>query len=173
MDVTPKKNSDPRRMVYLQKLNKATSRKPFLRKPPPITRQFDPLAIGDAVQLQNQTENHPTKWHNTGIIAEILPNRQYHVAVDGSRRVNVRNRKFLRRIDLVCRNIATEPTPKMNNNNNTPVKDDSLTPTRGPDDTIPVPQTDMGSAPTRMMSTNPHAQKVQLTVFRGKMPHQH
>ena len=95
MVVTPKKNGDPRRMVYLQKLNKAASRKPFLWKPPPITRQFDPLAVGDAVQLQNQTENHPTKWHNTGIIAEILPNRQYHVAVDGSRRVNLRNRKFL------------------------------------------------------------------------------
>ena len=27
----------------------------------PIIRQFDPLAVGDAVQLQNQTGNHPTK----------------------------------------------------------------------------------------------------------------
>ena len=77
----------------------------------PITRQLNLLAIGDAVQLQNQTGNHPTKWHNTGVITEVLPHRQYRVVVGGSRRVTLRNRKFLKHIDLFCRNIHTEPAP--------------------------------------------------------------
>ena len=92
----------------------ADSRELVLAKPhlsSPITRQLNPLAIGDAVQLQNQTSNHPTKWHNTGIITEVLPHRQYCVVVDGSRRVTLRNRKFLKHIDPFCRNIHTEPAP--------------------------------------------------------------
>ena len=81
----------------------------------PITKQLNPLVIGDAVQLQNQTGNHPTKWHNTGIVTEVLPHRQYRVVVDGSRRVTLRNRKFLRRIDPFCRNIDTD-LPTSNDN---------------------------------------------------------
>jgi Integrase core domain. len=41
----------------------------------PNVNQLEPLRSGDAVQIQNQHGNHPTKWHNTGIIAEALPHR--------------------------------------------------------------------------------------------------
>ena len=40
---------------------------------------------------------------NTEVIVQALPNRQYQVIVDGSRRVTLRNRKFLRKIVLVAR----------------------------------------------------------------------
>ena len=61
-------------------------------------RSLEPLNVGDSVQIQNQHGNHPTKWNNTGFIAETLPNRQYHVVVDGSQRKTLRNRRFLRPI---------------------------------------------------------------------------
>ena len=63
---------------------------------------LQPLVIGDSVQVQNQTGNYPNKWTNTGIIADVLPNRQYHVIMDGSRRVSLRNRRFLRKISPIC-----------------------------------------------------------------------
>ena len=63
-----------------------------------------PLAIGDSVQIQNQRGNKPTKWDNTGRITESLPNRQYRIVVDGSRRTTLRNRRFLKPIPESCRN---------------------------------------------------------------------
>ena len=66
-------------------------------------RLMEPLVVGDAVQIQNQHGNNAKRWHNTGYIVEVLPNRQYHVVIDGSRRVSLRNRKFLHRIDPICR----------------------------------------------------------------------
>ena len=62
---------------------------------------LQPLNIGDSVQIQNQSGNSPNKWQNTGVISECLPHRQYHVVVDGSRRVTLRNRRFLRKIDPI------------------------------------------------------------------------
>ena len=72
---------------------------------PTTGKPLEPLDIGDSVQIQNQSGNHPTKWHNTGIISECLPNRQYRVIVDGSRRLTLRNRKFLRKIIPLSRQI--------------------------------------------------------------------
>jgi hypothetical protein len=40
---------------------------------------------------------HPTKWDKTGIIIEVRQFDQYVVRVDGSGRVTLRNRKFLRK----------------------------------------------------------------------------
>ena len=77
-------------------------------------RELKPLNTGDSVQIQNQTGNHPTRWYNTGTVSEALPNRQYQVIVDGSRRVTLRNRRFLRKIDPVCRKTNTEfPQPPL------------------------------------------------------------
>ena len=75
---------------------------------------LQPLVIGDSVQVQNQTGNYPNKWTNTGIIADVLPNRQYHVIMDGSRRVSLRNRRFLRKISPICRkkvDVDVSPDP--------------------------------------------------------------
>ncbi len=61
-------------------------------------KELAPLKKGDTVAVQNQTGNKPGKWSNTGEIMEVRPNRQYQVKMDGSRRVTLRNRKFLRRV---------------------------------------------------------------------------
>ena len=66
-------------------------------------KQLTALNVGDTIQLQNQRGNNPKKWHATGTIISVLPHRQYEVMVDGSRRITLRNRRFIRKIDPVCR----------------------------------------------------------------------
>ncbi len=61
------------------------------------TRQLPPLVVGDRVRIQNQTGPHPTKWDKTGQVIEVRQFDQYVVQMDGSRRVTLRNRKFLRK----------------------------------------------------------------------------
>lgn len=61
------------------------------------TRNLPPLVIGDYVRIQNQTGPHPTKWDKTGIVIEVRQFDQYVVRVDGSGRVTLRNRRFLRK----------------------------------------------------------------------------
>ena len=81
-------------------------------------KELKPLCVGDSVQIQNQSGNHPNKWFSTGVIAEVLPNRQYQVVVDGSRRISLRNRRFLKKILPISRNeidltpiLPTRTTP--------------------------------------------------------------
>ena len=81
-----------------------------LKDTSPIGKTLEPLNVGDSVQIQNQSGNHPKKWHNTGVIGECLPNRQYHVIVDGSRRLTLRNRKFLRKITPISRHVTDSDT---------------------------------------------------------------
>ena len=61
------------------------------------TKRLPPLAIGDCVRIQNQIGHYPLKWDNTGVIIEVRQFDQYAVKVDGSGRVTLRNRKFLRK----------------------------------------------------------------------------
>ena len=49
------------------------------------------------MHVQNQVGPHPTKWDKTGIVTEVRQFDQYLVRVDGSGRLTLRNRKFLRR----------------------------------------------------------------------------
>ena len=94
---------------------------------PSTNRELQPLGVGDAVQIQNQTGNRPNKWNTTGIISEVLPNRQYNVITDGSRRVTLRNRRFLKRIMPVCRKTFTDDhslsTPPLNEERSRPLID--------------------------------------------------
>ena len=61
------------------------------------TKQLPPLVVGNRVRLQNQIGAHPQKWDKTGSIVEVRQFDQYVVRVDGSGRVTLRNRKFLRK----------------------------------------------------------------------------
>ena len=77
-------------------------------------RTLKPLKTGDSVAVQNQTGNKPKKWSNTGKIMEALPHRQYQVLMDGSRRLTLRNRKFLKSIPNTARDKRdTSPPPKV------------------------------------------------------------
>ncbi len=61
------------------------------------TKRLPPLTVGDNVRIQNQTGPHPTKWDKTGLVIEVRQFDQYVVRVDGSGRVTLCNRKFLRK----------------------------------------------------------------------------
>ncbi len=61
------------------------------------TKRLPPLQVGDHVRLQNQIGNFPKKWDKTGTIIEVRQFDQYAIKVDGSGRVTLRNRKFLRK----------------------------------------------------------------------------
>ena len=80
--------------------------KRVLKTTPSSGKILEPLKVGESVQLQNQSGNKPNKWHNTGIVSECLPHRQYNVIVDGSRRVTLRNRRFLKPILPVTRRLS-------------------------------------------------------------------
>ena len=61
------------------------------------TKRLPPLVVGDHVRIQNQTGSHPTRWDKTGVVIEVRQFDQYVTRVDGSGRITIRNRKFLRR----------------------------------------------------------------------------
>ncbi len=65
------------------------------------TKRLPPLKVGDPVRVQNQSGPFPNKWDKTGYVIEVRQFDQYVVRVDGSRRVTIRNRKFLRKYDPV------------------------------------------------------------------------
>ena len=60
------------------------------------SKPLRPLVIGDKVFLQNQQGPHPTKWDRSGTVMESVGHDQYRVKVDGSGRLTLRNRRFLR-----------------------------------------------------------------------------
>ena len=65
------------------------------------TRRLPPLKVGDHVRIQNQTGHNPTKLDKTGLVIEVRQFDQYVIKVDGSGRITIRNRKFLRQYLLV------------------------------------------------------------------------
>ena len=67
------------------------------------TRRLPPLKVGDTVRIQNQVGNYPKKWDKTGRIVEVRQHNQYVVGVDGSGRVTLRNRQFLRQYTPVMK----------------------------------------------------------------------
>ena len=89
------------------------------------THQLPPLRVGDHVRLQNQTGHHPTKWDKTGLVIEVRQFNQYLVKTDGSGRVTLRNRQFLRKFipvqpreprltisnDLTYQSLPASPDP--------------------------------------------------------------
>ena len=107
------------------------------------TRCLPPLKVGDCVRVQNQTGPHPTKWDKTGVIIEVRQFNQYIIRMDGSGRVTLRNRQFLRKyIPVVERGpISNRPGPVILTNN-----------TPKPPTTDPNPSNLTPEPPT----TNPH-----------------
>ncbi|XP_071059806.1 uncharacterized protein [Pseudochaenichthys georgianus] len=60
------------------------------------SRPLRPLALGESVFLQNQQGPSPHKWDRSGIVVESPGHDQYRIRVDGSGRLTLRNRRFLR-----------------------------------------------------------------------------
>ena len=63
------------------------------------TKPFPPLNYNDHVLTQNQAGSFPNKWGKSGVVLEVKRFHQTVVNVDGSGRLNLRNRKLLRRFN--------------------------------------------------------------------------
>ena len=61
--------------------------------------------------VQNQTGRHPTKWDKTGTILENRPHSQVLIRMDGSRRVTLRNRRFVKQILPMTATTHTTAAP--------------------------------------------------------------
>ena len=62
------------------------------------TKKLSELEIGQVVLVQNQTGKNPLRWEKSGQVVEVMGFDQYRVKIDGSGRVSVRNRRFLKPI---------------------------------------------------------------------------
>ena len=75
------------------------------------TRKMSPLSVGDKVLVQNQTGRAPNKWDKSGVIVECKPHNQVNVMMDGSRKVSLRNRQFVRKINVPMPVVASGVKP--------------------------------------------------------------
>ena len=79
------------------------------------SRPLPPLPVGAVVQVQNQRGKDPLRWDRSGIVVESLGKQQYTVKMDGSGRVSLRNRRFLRKIEpFVPRYVMMNNAPANN-----------------------------------------------------------
>jgi hypothetical protein len=62
------------------------------------TRDLKPLVLGQVVSVQNQTGPNKLKWDKSGVVVTLLPNQKYQVKMDGTGRIILRSRVFLRAI---------------------------------------------------------------------------
>ena len=74
------------------------------------TKDLEMLEIETPVLIQNQTGINPPKWDKTGGVLENKPHSQVLIRVDGSRRVTLRNRRFVKRLDAELRKMPN-PAP--------------------------------------------------------------
>ena len=75
-----------------------------------------PLPVGAGVQVQNQKGKDPLRWDRSGVVVESLGNQQYTVKMDGSGRVSLRNRRFLRKIKPLVPRYSIIENVLVNNN---------------------------------------------------------
>ena len=75
------------------------------------SRPLRPLSLGERVFLQNQQGPNPTKWDRSGTVVESVGHDQYRVKVDGSGRITLRNRRFLRAFTAATPTIRPQQPP--------------------------------------------------------------
>ena len=103
------------------------------------------LTPGETVSIQNQRGNHPKRWNAAGTVIDCLSHRQYKIFVDGSRRVTLRNRRFLRPISDTTRNTLDDGEPDLPPQVEEPVKKETIpceTPFAPPSSETTSPHTD-------------------------------
>ena len=61
------------------------------------SKELPPLSVGEDVMVQNQRGNTPRRWDKRGVVVQVLGYDQYKVMVAGSRKLTLRNRKYLRK----------------------------------------------------------------------------
>ena len=61
-------------------------------------RQLPEVHNGTTVAIQEPNSKGYQRWVNTGIVIEILPHCQYHIRLDGSNRITLTNKHFIKPI---------------------------------------------------------------------------
>jgi len=64
------------------------------------SQPLPPLQIGDHVLIQNQKGQHHYRWDRSGLVVDAKGYDQYTVKVAGTGRLTLRNRRYLRKIEL-------------------------------------------------------------------------
>ena len=72
------------------------------------SRKLKPLSVRMTVRVQEKG-----KWNRSGRIVEVLPNHQYRVKMEGSGRITLRNRRFLKETPSIIPSpfVITQNTP--------------------------------------------------------------
>ena len=83
------------------------------------SRELPALREGDSVFVQNQNpgSSRPNKWDRQGKVIAIKNNDQCLVRIDGTGRLTLRNRRFLRKFQLRTPHIPEEPIPSQHHAN--------------------------------------------------------
>ena len=105
--------------------------------------------------VQNQVGNYPSRWDITGQVVEVKDHDQYVVRVDGSGRLTMRNRQFLRKLTPYSREMMRPAVPAaVDDARRVPAAGDNArrAPAAG-DDAAPAPDAPPSSAPS---SDAPH-----------------
>ena len=140
------------------------------------TQHLPPLKLGDCVRVQNQRGPNPLKWDKTAVVIEVRQFDQYVIRIDGSGRVTLRNRKFLRRYvpvvkpDTLLDYPAYIPVPK----SAPPPNPNRITPEQTPPTTPrPVPTTPKPATPPQVQpvpSDSPVQHTPKRTILNENMP---
>jgi len=132
-------------------------------------KNLAPLAVGQTVNVQNQTGSKPLRWDRTGVVTEVGDHRQYSIRMDGSGRLSLRNRKFLRpttplHVDQLRPAVSTwtQLPPGENHPDPTPV--DSVTIA---EEAAPVPAPDLEQT---IASSPPTPARMEQTPRRTMTP---
>ena len=134
------------------------------------TKCLPPLKVGDHVRVQNQSGPNPTKWDKTGVVVEVRQFDQYVVRIDGSGRVTLRNRRFLRKyIPVVQREpLINRPGPVVTSlpaplpkNLKQPSTDQSIPKTPKPDRSNQSPPTAIETRVFRRSHASPQLESHQ------------
>jgi len=108
-------------------------------------RQLPQLEPGERVFIQNQHGPHPNKWDRSGVVLESLGHDQYSVKVDGTGRVTIRNRRFLRHYTLHAPTSTPGRAP-INTSEDYPVSTEAYFPRMPVSSTEGAPVSTTGSA---------------------------
>ena len=122
------------------------------------TKKLPPLIVGDHVRIQNQIGPNPRKWDKTGLVIEVRQYDQYMIRVDGSGRVTLRNRRFVRKYTPVQTRVPRRdilhdlrnhiPPPEHLEQPDTATSGHGDPPAAGPDGKTPT-------SPTKLASDTP------------------
>jgi hypothetical protein len=122
---------------------------------------LQPLTTQTAVTIQMSG-----KWDKSGRIVQVLPHRQYRIRVDGSGRLTLRNRRFLR----TAPSHTAGPTPTPSTVSARPPASSALPPVSSAPPQASSALTPVSSAPPQASSTPPTVGSAPTPVGSAPTP---